>query len=463
MKDLVRCALIQACHDVPMSEPVDVIKGAALVKYTRMIDEAAAAGAKIVAMPELFSTPYFCTVTERRWYDSAEPVPDGPTVTQMRQLAARFRLVLIVPVYEQSAGQRFNSAAVIDADGSYLGVYRKHHVPTYHTGNYEPYYFHRPNLGFPVFQTAYARIGVSICYDRHFPEVARAYGVQGVQLLITPSATSGPQSERVWELEQQAHALANGFFLGALNRVGTGAPCDSSAFFGKSFVSDPGGEIIAQGRRQKEEVVLADLDLGETEAISERWHTARLFQDRRPSTYVGTRDARPSGAGENRTEGKRMTTTHRELRYKPIMTDEMKAAAVAALEDGRLIRSRYEEADSDGAGFEREVCAYMGKKYGVAVSSGWAAMHVAFLAAGIGPGDEVITVPNSFISVGDVVEIVGATRSSSTFRPIRSIWIPIVSRRRSPLGRKQSCLSTTMDSPARWVRSWRSPGSITSS
>ena len=410
MTQHIRCALIQSSNDVPMDRPIDEIKQASLVKHARFIDDAARAGAKIIAMPELFSTPYFCTLTERRWYEAAEPIPEGPTVAHMRQLAAHHGVVLIVPMYELRAEHRFNAAAVIDADGSVLGVYRKHHVPTYHTGNYEPYYFHQPNLGFPVFQTAFARIGISICYDRHFPEVARAYGVQGAQLLITPSATSGPQSERVWELEQQAHALANGFFLGAINRVGYGAPRDSSAFFGKSFFCDPGGEIIAQGGRQKEEVVLADLDIGETEAIKERWHTARLFQDLRPSTYVGAFSNRPSGADDHRKEWNRMeTTTYRQLRYKPIMTDEMKAAAVAALEDGRLIRSRYEEAESDGAGFEREVCAYMGKKYGVAVSSGWAAMHVAFLAAGIGPGDEVITVPNSFISVGDVIEIVGAT------------------------------------------------------
>src|SRR5262249_5895861 len=128
MKDHIRCALIQARHDIPMSEPIDVIQAAAFAKYTRMIEEAAAAGAHIVAMPELFSTPYFCTVTERRWYDAAEPAPDGPTVTLMRQLAARYGMVLIVPIYELSEGQRFNSAAVIDADGRYLGIYRKHHV-----------------------------------------------------------------------------------------------------------------------------------------------------------------------------------------------------------------------------------------------------------------------------------------------------------------------------------------------
>ena len=140
-------------------------------------------------------------------------------------------------------------------------------------------------MAFPVFATAFARIGVSICYDRHFPEVARAYGLQGRATARDPSATSGPESERVWELEQQAHALANGFFLGAINRVGAGQPSDTSAFFGKSFVCDPAGRIVSQGGRGTEEVVLADLDLGEIRRSNTRWHTARLFQDRRPSTY----------------------------------------------------------------------------------------------------------------------------------------------------------------------------------
>jgi dTDP-4-amino-4,6-dideoxygalactose transaminase len=198
----------------------------------------------------------------------------------------------------------------------------------------------------------------------------------------------------VWELEQQAHALANGFFVGAINRVGSGEPCDSGPFFGKSFFCDPGGHILSQGGRGTEEVVLGDLDLGEIDAVNQRWHTARLYQDRRPETYE---------------EERVVTAMRRELRYKPIVTQEMKDAAVAALEDGRMIRSIYDRDESDGAKFEAEINAYMGTSHAVGVSSGWAAMHVAFLAAGIGPGDEVITVPNSFISVGDVIELVGAT------------------------------------------------------
>jgi N-carbamoylputrescine amidase len=404
----VRGALIQAGHDLPMTAPIAEIRDAALDKYARLIADAAAAGARIVALPELFTAPYFCRETDARWYAAAEPLADGPTMSWMRPLAARLGIVLVVPVYEAVGNRRYNAAAVIDADGSLLGAYRKHHVPTCHAGNYEPFFFHQPDDGFPVFQTAFARIGVSICYDRHFPEVARAYGLQGVDLLITPSATSGPESERVWELEQQAHALANGFFLGAINRVGVGELNDTSAFFGKSFFCDPAGRMLSQGGRATEEVVLADLDLGQIEAVNERWHTARLFQDRRPGTYgevVGD-GAQPVGSNK---EDFMVTAMRRELRYRPIMTQEMKDAAVAALEDGRLIRSVYDTDESDGAKFENEVAAYMGVEHAVGVSSGWAAMHVAFLAARIGPGDEVITVPNSFISVGDVIELVGAT------------------------------------------------------
>ena len=409
MTKTVRCALIQAAHELPMTAPIEDIREAAVAKYTGLIEKAADCGARIVALPELFTAPYFCTVTDARWYAAAEAVPDGPTIAAMRIVSNRLGIVLIVPVYEQENGRRFNSAAVIDADGDFLGVYRKHHVPTYHAGNYEPFYFHQPDHGFPVFDTAFARIGIYICYDRHFPEVARIYGVKGAQLVINPSATSGPESERVWELEQQAHALANGYFVGAINRVGTGAPCDSSAFFGKSYFCDPAGKIRAQGGRGTEEVVLADLDLDDIQAIGQRWHTARLYQDRRPSTYWEAFDrTRPDRAASSKEESV-VTTMRRELRYQPIMTQEMKDAAVEALENGRLIRSVYDESESDGARFEAEINAYMGTTQAVAVSSGWAAMHVAFLAAGIGPGDEVITVPNSFISVGDVIELVGAT------------------------------------------------------
>src|SRR5262249_12998598 len=171
------------------------------------------------------------------------------------------RAPLVGPLRDGPLPRHYNSAAAIDADGRFLGVYRKHHVPTQHSGNYEPFYFHRPDVGFPVFDTAYGRIAVYICYDRHFPEIARVYGLKGAEIVFNPSATGGRRSEAVWELEQQAHALANGYFVGALNRVGRGQPFDAEEYFGKSYFCNPLGELVAQARRGVEEVLVADLDL----------------------------------------------------------------------------------------------------------------------------------------------------------------------------------------------------------
>ena len=411
MTRVVRCGLVQVGSDVPMTEPVEAIKAVLNDKCARLIAEAAGLDVKMLVLPELFNTPYFGRFTDARWYAAAEPIPDGPTITLMQALARRHGVVIVAPIYELDGAARYNSAAVIDADGLFLGVYRKHHVPTYHTGNYEPFYFHQPDLGFPVFETAYARIGISICYDRHFPEVTRIYGVKGAEIVFNPSATGGEQSERVWELEQQAYALNNGYFLGALNRVGRGEPFDVGNFFGKSYFCNPYGEIIAQGGRGTEEVVVADLDLDEIAVARETWHTNRLFIDRRPSTYyemfVGGNGASGPQAGAEKGEPD-MVQTRRKITYKPIITQEMKDAAIWALDDGRMIRSNLEK-DSEGGRFEDEFCEYLGAKHGVAVSSGFAALHVAIMAAGIGPGDEVITEPRTFISVGDVIVLAGAT------------------------------------------------------
>jgi beta-ureidopropionase len=210
MARVVRCALVQMGSDLPMDRPVEEIKAALNDKCARLIAGAASGGVQVLALPELFNTPYFAAATDPRWYAAAEPVPDGPTTALMRELARRHGMVIVAPFYEQAGAARYNSAAVIDADGRFLGVYRKHHVPIPHAGNYEPFFFHRPDIGFPVFDTAYGRMGVYICYDRHFPEIARIYGVKGAEVVFNPSATGGRRSELVWELEQQAHALANG-------------------------------------------------------------------------------------------------------------------------------------------------------------------------------------------------------------------------------------------------------------
>ncbi len=286
MARVVKCALLQVGSDIPMTEPVEVIRAAMNQKCAGLIANAARQGTQILVLPELFTMPYFARFTDSRWYAAAEPIPNGPTISLMRDLARRYAMVIVAPIYELDRQARYNSAAVIDADGKYLGVYRKHHVPTYHTGNYEPFYFHQPDLGFPVFDTAYARIGIYICYDRHFPEVARIYGVKGAEIVFNPSATGGKNSERVWELEQQAYALHNGYFLAALNRVGRGEPFDVGKFFGKSYFCNPFGEIIAQGGKGTEEIVIADLDLDEIARTRDTWHTNRLYIDRRPTTYL---------------------------------------------------------------------------------------------------------------------------------------------------------------------------------
>ncbi len=408
MTRVVKCALLQVGSDVPMTEPVEVIRAAMNQKCAGLIANAARQGTQILVLPELFTMPYFARFTDSRWYAAAEPIPNGPTISLMRDLARQYAMVIVAPIYELDGQAHYNSAAVIDADGKYLGVYRKHHVPTYHTGNYEPFYFHQPDLGFPVFDTAYARIGIYICYDRHFPEVARIYGVKGAEIVFNPSATGGKNSERVWELEQQAYALNNGYFLAALNRVGRGEPFDVGKFFGKSYFCNPFGEIIAQGGKGTEEIVIADLDLDEIGRTRNTWHTNRLYIDRRPTTYFELFESVNQTDTKTPKEANVILETRKELRYKPIMTQEMKDAAIRALDDGRMIRSNNEK-DSEGGRFEDEFCRYIGAKHGIAVSSGFAALHVALMAAGIGPGDEVITESRSFISVGDVVVLVGAT------------------------------------------------------
>jgi N-carbamoylputrescine amidase len=192
-------------------------------------------------------------------------------------------MVIVVPIYEEEmTGVYYNTAAVIDADGSYLGKYRKHHIPQVDPGFWEKFYFKPGNLGYPVFQTRYGKIGVYICYDRHFPEGARILGLNGAEIVFNPSATVAGLSEYLWELEQPAHAVANGYFVGAINRVGTEAPWNIGEFYGKSYFCTPRGQIIAQGSRDKSELIVADLDLDMIQEVRSVW---QFFRDRRPETY----------------------------------------------------------------------------------------------------------------------------------------------------------------------------------
>ena len=283
MSRVVRCGLIQASNELGTNHPLAKIKKAMIDKHLKLIEQAARKKVQILCLQELFYGPYFCAEQDIRWYELTERVPDGPTVKLMQKIAAKHRMAIIVPVYEEEmAGLYFNTAAVIDADGKYLGKYRKHHIPHVHPGFWEKFYFTPGDLGYTVFQTKYARVGVYICYDRHFPEGARILGLNGAEIVFNPSATVAGLSEYLWELEQPAHAVANGYFVGAINRVGREKPWNIGEFYGKSYFCNPRGKIIAQASRTKDEMVVADLDLGMIEEVRRVW---QFFRDRRPETY----------------------------------------------------------------------------------------------------------------------------------------------------------------------------------
>jgi beta-ureidopropionase len=284
MAKIVRCGLIQATNACSVEEPIEKIKQANIEKNLGFIDEAAKQGVQIICMQEVFTTPYFCAEQEVRWYDAVEKIPDGPTVNLMQEVAKKHGMAIIVPIYEEEiAGVYYNTAAVIDADGTYLGKYRKNHIPHVAPGFWEKFYFKPGNLGYPTFETAFARIGVYICYDRHFPEGARALGLNGAEIVFNPSATVAGLSEYLWELEQPAHAVANGYFVGAINRVGHEQPWDIGEFYGKSYFCNPRGKLIAQASRDKDELVVADLNLDEIREVRNTW---QFYRDRRPETYL---------------------------------------------------------------------------------------------------------------------------------------------------------------------------------
>ncbi len=289
MGRVVRVGLIQARHEVPGEEPVKVHKERAIEKHLRLIDEAHERGAQVVCLQEVFYGPYFCAEQKPKWYEATEPIPDGPTIRLMQEKARATGMVMIVPIYEMDGtGVYYNTAAVIDADGRYVGKYRKSHIPQVQagpdpeTGFWEKYYFRPGNLGYPVFTTAVGKIGVYICYDRHFPEGARALGLGGAEIVFNPSATVAGLSKYLWKLEQPAHAVANGYFVGAINRVGMESPWNMGDFYGESYLCDPRGQMVAVGSPDRDEVVIGDANLDLIREVRETW---QFFRDRRPETY----------------------------------------------------------------------------------------------------------------------------------------------------------------------------------
>ena len=282
MARIVKSGLIQM--SIPMSEgdgTIDEIKEAAVQKHIPFIEDAGKQGVQILCLQEIFSTPYFCPGQDAKWYTSAEPIP-GPTIERMQEYAKKYQMVMVVPIYEkEQPGVLYNSAAVIDADGKYLGKYRKNHIP--HTSGFWEKFFFRPgNLGYPVFETAYAKVGVYICYDRHFPEGARALGLNGAEIVYNPSATVAGLSQYLWKLEQPAHAVANGYFMGCINRVGSEKPWNVGKFYGNSYFVDPRGQMVTEASQDKDELVVAEIDLDMIEEVRSTW---LFFRDRRPESY----------------------------------------------------------------------------------------------------------------------------------------------------------------------------------
>ena len=282
MSRIVKCGLIQAANAKDEGSPLE-IKAAMIEKHIPLIEEAGKKGVQILCLQEIFSGPYFCAEQDVKWYQTAELVP-GPTTELMAEYAKKYRMVIVVPVYEMEIeGVYYNTAAVIDADGKYLGKFRKIHIPHTWPGFWEKFYFKPGDLGFPVFDTAYAKVGIYICYDRHFPECARELALKGAEILFNPSATTAGKSQYLWELEQPAQAVANGVFIGANNRIGVEKPWEFGRFYGSSYFVDPRGEKLAKGSEDKDEIVVADLDLEQIREVRDGW---QFFRDRRPEMYT---------------------------------------------------------------------------------------------------------------------------------------------------------------------------------
>ncbi len=253
-------------------------------KHVDLLAQAAGKGAQVACFQELFYGPYFCAEQDAKWYEFTENVPEGPTTKLFQAEAKKHNIVLVLPVYEEDlVGVYYNTAAVIDADGTYLGKFRKMHIPHCAPGFWEKFYFRPGNLGYPVFDTRVGRVGVYICYDRHFPEGARCLGLGGAEIVFNPSATVAGLSEHLWKIEQPAHAVANQYFIGAINRPGFEDPWRIGEFYGQSYFCDPRGQFIAQACRDQDDIVIADMDLDEIREVRNTW---QFFRDRRPETYA---------------------------------------------------------------------------------------------------------------------------------------------------------------------------------
>ncbi|TCP53036.1 N-carbamoylputrescine amidase [Tamaricihabitans halophyticus] len=274
MSNIVRAGLVQQRWTGDKDSMIE--------NSVQAIASAASQGAQVVCLQELFYGPYFCQVQDVDYYSYTEPIPDGPTTQLLCEVARRHHIVIVAPMYEEEQpGIYYNTAAVIDADGTYLGKYRKNHLP-HLPGFWEKFYFRPGNTGYPIFDTAVGRIGVYICYDRHFPEGWRALGLAGAKIVFNPSATSRGLSAYLWRLEQPAAAVANEYYVGAINRVGK-EPLGDNDFYGQTYFVDPRGQLVGDAASDtEEEVVVRDLDLDKLTEVRNTW---AFYRDRRPDSY----------------------------------------------------------------------------------------------------------------------------------------------------------------------------------
>ena len=275
MARIVKAALLQTEWTGDKESMID--------KHEAAAREAAKQGAQIMCFQELFYGPYFCQEQDPKYFSYTEPIPDGPTTKRFQALAKELNMVLVLPMYEiVQPGLYYNTAAVIDADGRYLGKYRKQHIPQV-PGFWEKYYFTPGTHGYPVFDTAVGKVGVYICYDRHFPEGWRALGLNGAEIVFNPSATSRGLSEYIWRVEQPASAVANMYYVGAINRVVIEKDMGTNDFYGQSYFVDPEGKFVGEvGDAFKHELIVRDLDMDKIRMVRDRWP---FYRDRRPDAY----------------------------------------------------------------------------------------------------------------------------------------------------------------------------------
>ncbi len=282
----VTLALIQAtCSGDPAAN---------LARTLERIGEAARQGAQIVCLQELFGSVYFCQVEDHRYFDLAEPIP-GPSSAALCAAAREHGVVIVASLFEKrAAGLYHNTAAIIDADGTLLGIYRKMHIPD-DPLYLEKFYFTPGDLGFRAWETRFGKIGVCICWDQWYPEAARLTALHGAQILFYPTAIGWHPAEKAewgerqhdsWETIQRSHAIANGCFVAAVNRVGHEAPDGGPGidFWGQSFVADPSGRIVAKASVDREEILLAKVDLAESDTQRVHWP---FLRDRRVDAYHG--------------------------------------------------------------------------------------------------------------------------------------------------------------------------------